>query len=117
MSWRFEESQPIYLQIAERLRGDLLARNYPPSSKFPTVRELAVEAGVNPNTMVKALQLLEAEGFLVSHRTSGRVVTDDMAQLREKKQNQITEIVDEFLTKMKQLGYNRDACIQRLKGE
>lgn len=115
MSWDFDPKRPIYLQIAEKLRGDIFSAVYPLSSKFPTVRDLAVQASVNPNTMLKALQLLEAEGFLITHRTTGRVVTDDLSKLQQKKEGKTHEIVEKFAQDMKQLGYTKEEIIQIVK--
>lgn len=109
MKWQFDNKRPIYLQIVEELQKDLLSGVYPPSSKFPTVRELAVEASVNPNTMLKALQLLEAEGYLCSQRTTGRVVTDDLSKITQKKRDKIQEVAENFLTEMEDLGYTWEA--------
>ncbi len=114
MKWNFDSKRPIYLQIVEVIKADLLSGVYPPSSKFPTVRELAVEASVNPNTMLKALQLLESEGFLVTHRTTGRQVTDDLSQITQKKQDKIQETMETFLQEMKRLGYSPSQTLAEL---
>lgn len=114
MSWNFKSNRPIYLQIAEKLRGDFLAGVYPPSSKFPTVRELALEASVNPNTMMKALQLLEQEGFLISHRTTGREVTANLDILQQKKEDTTEKVLNIFLQDMLQLGFDEGEALEKL---
>lgn len=115
LKWKFDSKRPLYLQIVEVLRGDILSGVYPVSSKFPTVRELAVEASVNPNTMMKALQVLESEGFLVSHRTTGKVVTDDLGKLQQVKVDRTQEIIVHFLQEMERLGYGREEVVDLLK--
>ena len=71
MSWNLDSNRPIYPQIMERITMDIISGTYPPGSKLPSVRELAQEAGVNPNTMQKSLSELERTGLLYSQRTSG----------------------------------------------
>lgn len=77
MAWKFEAGRPLCSQIVDRIRQDVLSGVYGRGEPFPTTRQLAAEAGVNPNTMQKALTLLEEEGLLVTLGTSGRTVTSD----------------------------------------
>jgi DNA-binding transcriptional regulator YhcF (GntR family) len=77
MEWNFENGVPIYLQLMDGFRQAIARGEYPPGEKLPAVRDLAVEAGVNPNTMQRALAELEREGLVYSMRTSGRFVTED----------------------------------------
>ena len=77
MEWRFSNEAPIYQQIMEQIKAMIATGVLTSGDKLPSVRELAVEAGVNPNTMQKALSELEREGLLCSKRTSGRFVTDN----------------------------------------
>lgn len=76
MSWSFTSDSPIYLQIAEIIKFRILRGEYPPGTRIPSVRELAQEAAVNPNTMQRALALLKSEGLLITRRTTGRTVTE-----------------------------------------
>ena len=76
MPWNFTADTPIYLQIAEIIKLRILRGEYPPGTRLPSVRELAQEAAVNPNTMQRALELLKEEGLLVTRRTTGRTVTE-----------------------------------------
>jgi len=76
MPWNFTADTPIYLQIAEIIKLRILRGEYPPGTRIPSVRELAQEAAVNPNTMQRALALLKEEGLLVTRRTTGRTVTE-----------------------------------------
>ena len=81
MSWNLNPEYPIYTQIMEHITSDIISGTYAPGSKLPSVRELAQTAGVNPNTMQKALSELEHTGLLYSQRTSGRFVTEDLAMI------------------------------------
>ena len=77
MSWNLSKDRPIYLQLVEQIKLQILSGTYSFGERFPSVRELATEAAVNPNTMQKALSALEQEGLLVDSRTNGRYVTTD----------------------------------------
>ena len=67
MSWNLKTDRPIYLQLSNYLRLKIVSGCYPPGSKLPSVRELAAKASVSPNTMMKALDELEAEGLIHPH--------------------------------------------------
>lgn len=77
MNWKFTGDRPVYQQIMETLRGAILKGELPPGGKVHSVRDLAAQAQVNPNTMQRALTELEREGLLVGGGTSGRTVTQD----------------------------------------
>ena len=77
MDWKLEDDRPIWTQLTEQLKRRIIAGVYPPGSKLPPVRELAAEAGVNPNTMQRALAQLEQDGLARADRTAGRLVTQD----------------------------------------
>lgn len=83
MSWKFTGDAPVYQQIMDCIRGDILRGEYRPGDRIPAVRELAVQARVNPNTMQRAMMELEREGLLVSCGTIGRFVTSDPAVLEQ----------------------------------
>ncbi|MBE6886440.1 MAG: GntR family transcriptional regulator [Oscillospiraceae bacterium] len=104
MSWQFHSGTPVFLQIADHLRGDILTGAFPPGEPFPTVRQLAFEASVNPNTMQKALILLEEEGLLVTHGTVGRTVTQDQETLDRARDTRQQAFVRQVLSQAKTLG-------------
>lgn len=87
MSWNLNSERPIYAQLMERITLDIISGIYPPGSKLPSVRDLAQDAGVNPNTMQKALSELERTGLLFSQRTSGRFVTEELTMIEKSRQN------------------------------
>ena len=90
---------------------------YQPGTKSPSVRELAADAGVNPNTMQKALAELERSGLVMTQRTSGRVVTEDLNMIKEIRNQLAGEQVKEFVKKMKDLGFDREDIIDLLTKE
>lgn len=107
MSWTLDNDRPIYLQLMERIQRDIIAGVYQPGDKLPSVRDLALEAAVNPNTMQKALSELERSGLVYSQRTSGRFITEDTEMLTQMKKELVTEHIQEFFQKMEQLGFSR----------
>lgn len=107
MSWTLDNDRPIYLQLMERIQRDIIAGVYQLGDKLPSVRDLALEAAVNPNTMQKALSELERSGLVYSQRTSGRFITEDTEMLTQMKKELATEHIQEFFQKMEQLGFSR----------
>lgn len=107
MSWTLDNDRPIYLQLMERIQRDIIAGVYQPGDKLPSVRDLALEAAVNPNTMQKALSELERSGLVYSQRTSGRFITEDTEMLTQMKKELAIEHIQEFFQKMEQLGFSR----------
>ena len=79
MGWKIDDGRPIWTQLKEQMIKRIVSGTYSSGEKLPSVRDLAGEAGVNPNTMQKALAELERMGLVYSQRTSGRFVTDDEA--------------------------------------
>ena len=121
MPWNLDSDRPIFMQILERIRVDIISGRYQPGDKLPSVRELAAEAAVNPNTMQKALGELERTGLVWSQRTSGRFITEDMNMIRELKSSVAQEKIGEFLTQMQTLGYSNEEILalmnQNMKGD
>ena len=107
MPWELDNDRPIYLQLMERIQQDIVSGIYKPGDRLPSVRDLAVEAAVNPNTMQKALSELERSGLVYSQRTSGRFITEDTEMLTQMKKELATEHIQEFFQKMEQLGFSR----------
>ena len=83
MAWNLNSDRPIYAQILEVIQLRIISGRYRPGEKIPSVRDLAAEARVNPNTMQKALSELERNGLVETQRTSGRMVTEDMEMIQE----------------------------------
>ena len=117
MAWNLDSDRPIYSQILERIQMQIAAGIYEPGEKIPSVRELAADAGVNPNTMQKALAELERRNLVVTLRTSGRVVTEDLNMIGETKNQLAKEQIDDFLKRMKALGFEREDILIMLKKE
>ena len=115
MPWNLDDSRPIYLQLMERIQHDIISGVYQPGDKLPSVRDLALDAAVNPNTMQKALSELERSGLVYSHRTSGRFITDDKAQLKKIKTDLAHEYMCSFLEQMRHLGVDDKETLEMIQ--
>lgn len=113
MAWKLNSDRPIYAQIIEELQLRIVSGEYRPGQRIPSVRELAAQAEVNPNTMQKALSEMEQKGLLYSQRTSGRFVTEDQNMIEKIKKNLAKEKIIAFVENMRQLGFsNEDILVQ-----
>lgn len=115
MAWHFENHLPIYTQILEHIRLDVITGAYPAGSKLPSVRELAAEASVNPNTMQRALAELEQSGLIYSQRTAGRFVTEDPDMIGALKEQIAEEKIQEFFRTMRELGFQTGETLRRME--
>lgn len=106
MAEQFDASRPIYAQLVERLKAKILAGTYPPGGHLDSVRDLASAAGVNPNTMQRALAHLETEGLVRTERTSGRYVTEDTALIEQLRAATAKTLAVDFVEKMRGIGYS-----------
>lgn len=115
MDWTLTSGRSIWLQLKERIAMGIVTGEYPPGSKLPTVRELAVLASVNPNTMQRALMELERDGLAKSHGTIGRMVTTDQTKIEEVRRTFAATKIREYLSGMEMLGYAPAEAIQVLE--
>jgi GntR family transcriptional regulator len=111
MAWNLKSDRPIYSQLIEQIELLIVSGIYPAGTKLPSVRDMAGEASVNPNTMQRALAQLESEGLLFSQRTSGRFVTEDVEKIMQTKNGLAMNLIKEFIEDMSNLGYNRKQTI------
>ena len=115
MDWKLDDSRPIWLQLSQQLARRIVTGTYPPGSRLPSVRELAAEAGVNPNTMQRAMSHLEQEGLARADRTAGRLVTQDTAALEAVRLREAEAVIRRYLEAMSALGYSREQAAGLLK--
>lgn len=115
MPWNLDSDRPIFIQIIEKIQMDIISGIYKPGDKLPSVRELAAEAAVNPNTMQKALSELERTGLVYSLRTSGRFITEDTKMIDELKAELAREMISQFLENMQRLGFPNEEAILLMK--
>ena len=121
MPWNLNSDRPIFLQIVERIQMDIISGKYKPGDKLPSVRDLASEAAVTPNTMQKAFSELERTGLVYSQRTTGRFITEDTVMINELKASFAKEKITEFIALMQQLGFSKEEILSlintTMKGE
>ena len=121
MKWQFSSDAPIYAQLIEQIQRTIVSGGWPPGERLPSVRDLAGEAGVNPNTMQRAMTELEREGLVYSQRTAGRFVTEDRDRIEAARNQCAQRQIQTFLDKMEQLGYSGEEILrlveQEMKGE
>ena len=117
MQWQFSNDAPIYTQLIQHIKIGIVTGVFPPGERLPSVRDLATEAGVNPNTMQRALAELERDGLVFSQRTAGRFVTEDHTMIQTAKRGLAQRHIKTFLEAMLQLGFQREEILALLEQE
>ncbi len=117
MELNYDLRMPVYLQIMESIKLKILAGEWASGSRVASVRDLAVQFRVNPNTMQRALTELERNGLLYSERTSGRFITEDAALMEREREAMATANILAFLTSMQALGYTRKQIEEKVISE
>lgn len=115
MEWKLDDNRPIWMQLQEQLTRRILSGWYHAGEKLPSVRELAAEAGVNPNTMQRALAALDGTGLTVTNRTMGRTITEDETILEGMRATLAQGIIEQFYESAAELGYTREQALELLK--
>ncbi len=115
MEWKITDDRPIWMQLSEQLAAQIAAGAYEPGERLPSVREFAAQAGVNPNTMQRAMADLESQGLVITNRTAGRCVTQDMDRIKKLRSGQAREQAVRFLEQMGTLGYTKEEIRQVLE--
>ncbi len=115
MAWNLTSDRPIYIQLVEKLQLDIITGSYRLGEKLPSVRDLASEAAVNPNTMQKALTELERSGLVYTQRTAGRFVTDDPALIRSIRRDLAASHIRDFIRTMRQFDMSDDEILHLIE--
>ena len=115
MAWKFSSDKPVYLQIADRIVKKVLSGEYSAGEQIPTVRQIALEAAVNPNTVQHAFAELENEGLIISKGTLGRFVTDDVEVVTACRRRMAEQLVREFAKNMEQLSITKEQAVTRIE--
>ena len=111
MAWSFSSERPVYVQIAERIITSVITGDYKPGEQIPTVRQLALTAAVNPNTVQHAFSELENEGIIISMGTAGRFVTEDTAIIENCRKKVTEQTVSDFIKRVRKLSVSKDEII------
>lgn len=115
MIWTFKDDRPIYSQLVDLIKIGIVSSEWLPGAKLPSVRDLAEEAGVNPNTMQRALSDLERDGLVYSKRTSGRYITEDNDMIDSVRKTIAEDNINSFLDSMKKLGFTPEETLEVFK--
>ena len=115
MEYVFDNERPIYIQLVEMIRIDIISGKYQKGQKLPSVRELALMMKVNPNTMQKALVELEDEKLIYTERTNGKYVTEDEILIEKIKKQLAQEKVNNYLNSMKNIGISYELALKYLQ--
>lgn len=114
MQWKLTDDRPIWMQLTEQLTERIVSGLYPLGSRMPSVRELAAQAGVNPNTMQRALAQLEADGLVVTNRTASRTVTEDSQSVDRVRHSLAEDKMEFYVAGMATLGYTETEAANML---
>lgn len=115
MQWKLSDDRPIYVQLIETITAAIASGTLAAGSRLPSVREMAAQAGVNPNTMQRALAELERDGLLYSQRTAGRFVTDQSDRITQKRKELAMQQIRIFLSSMKEMGYTSEQTLNLIQ--
>jgi GntR family transcriptional regulator len=115
MSIEFNDYQPIYQQLMDYISQRICRGELAPGAKLPSVRVMAVEAGVNPNTVSRTYMELEREKIVESRRGQGTFVTEEKTVIEDLRKSQAAVQADRFKSSMEQLGIDRETAFQLLK--
>lgn len=117
MSYTFDNERPIYIQIVEMIKLQIISGKLKCKEKLPSVREYANDLKVNPNTMQKALQELERERLIYTERTNGKYVTEDKELINKLKKEKSNDLIKSFVKDMNEIGISKDEIIKYLSNE
>lgn len=117
MAWRFNDHEAVFIQIADRIRAEILSGGYSPGQQIPPVRQLASEAAVNPNTMQKALTLLEEQKLVYSQGTVGRFITSDTAVIDAAREQMRQSVIHKWMEQARELGISAEELIKYIQKE
>jgi DNA-binding transcriptional regulator YhcF (GntR family) len=115
MTIKFDNNIPIYIQLVEQIKIDIISSKIKSGERLPSVRDFALEMKVNPNTMQKALQELEELKLIYTERTNGKFVTEDQKLIDKYKKQYADELSKKFFQNMKSIGYSKEETINYLK--
>ena len=113
----FNDKKPIYIQLVEQIKIDIITNKYKINEKIPSVREFALNLKVNPNTINRALLQLEEEKLIITKRTSGKFITDDQKLIDKIKNDVAKTTTEKFLNDMEKLNISKKEIIELIKGE
>ena len=115
MDWNFESDRPIYIQLVEKMKIAIISGKYKPGDRLPSVRDFAIEIKANPNTVQRAYSELEEDGLVITQRTNGKFVTEDINLIKQMREEIAKQNLEKFIDNMTQLGFTQDEIREYLK--
>ncbi len=115
MAWSFIDGVPIYLQIIDEMSIRIASGSLKPGERLPSVRDLAMDAGVNPNTMQRSLRELERMGLLYAERTSGRFVTEDFKVIKKMRNDLALRYTADLFARLQNLGMDGEEIVTMVR--
>ena len=115
MDWNFESDRPIYIQLVEKMKIAIISGKYKPGDRLPSVRDFAIEIKANPNTVQRAYSELEEGGLVMTQRTNGKFVTEDINLIKKMREEIAKQNLEKFIDNMTQLGFTEDEIREYLK--
>ena len=117
MAIEFNDKMPIYLQIIDLVKMDIVTGNLKSKDKLPSVREMATNLKVNPNTLQRSYQELERLGIVYTQRGTGTFVGEEENMVDDLKKEMAREVIDSFILRMKSLGFTANEIIKSVSNE
>ncbi len=114
MAWSFSAHRPVYFQVAERIKHSILSGEYSTGEQIPSVRQLALDAAVNPNTIQHAFSYLESQGLIEARGTVGRFVTEDVSVIEDCRNSEAEQLIGDFLERAQALHISNDSLLKIL---
>lgn len=114
MDCKFDDKMPIYLQIMDYIKMDIVTEKLKANDRLPSVREMATNLKVNPNTLQRAYQELERLGIVYTQRGMGTFVGERESMVDDLKQEMAKEVIDSFILRMKRLGFTEQEIIENI---
>ena len=116
MNFVFDNNAPIYIQLVQQLRIHIISGRLSAGERLPSVRDLALQIKVNPNTLQKALSELEDAGLIFTERTNGKFVTEDLSLIEKCRQEYADMLTKKFILNMQNIGFEKEEAIMYLEG-
>ena len=115
MAWNFNKNSPVFIQISDKIKQDIVSGVYSSGEQLPTVRQLSLAVSANPNTVQRALSLLEAEGLIETRGTLGKFVSSNEEKLNEARERLKKQAIKELFEEATSLGITTEEIIHYIK--
>ncbi len=112
MSYTFDNQTPIYVQIMDAIKTEIISSKYVAGQKLPSVRDFAISFDANPNTVQKALNELEELGLIVTERTSGKYVTSNESVILKARLENVEKITNDYFSNMAKIGISKEEAVK-----